>query len=68
MGKVFDSRKTGKEFFEMSEMLTEGKKKIFADSVRALSEKKKLSEEGEYSEFYVTQKDLRKLFKEVTKK
>lgn len=62
MSKIFVSRQVSNDFATLSEKLPLANRKKFAQAVRDLFDRKITSEEGEFSEFYITNADLRSLF------
>lgn len=56
--KILKDRKTEEFFSEMYNSFVGYRQELFAQRVRDLRDKKVVSEEGEYPEFYVTKEDL----------
>lgn len=63
--KIFQDWKAQKRFNGTYEKLSEQKQELFAECIRTLAEKKVNSEEGEYNEFYITEKDVKVIHKSV---
>lgn len=64
--KVFQDWKAQKAFTGYYQNLKPELQAKLGDEVRKLAEKKVLSEEGEYTEFYVTEKDVTEIFSKIT--
>lgn len=56
--KIFDSLKTINYCHALMKQMTQVQKYSFMDSIHVLFDKKQISEEGEYSSFLITEKDL----------
>jgi hypothetical protein len=64
--KTFKTRRDERKFTDILEaMPTQYARNKFVDKVKALRDAKIVSEDGEYDEYYVTEKDLMKLAGEM---
>jgi hypothetical protein len=60
----FDSRKTSRRVADVIQFLGETKEKCaFVEAVRELADRKMVSEEGEFSEFVITDRDVTQILK-----
>jgi len=60
--KIFKDRKVEKDFVEKLEMLSEAEGTLFSALIQDLFWKKMCADEGEYSDFMVTSRDLDEVF------
>jgi len=64
--KTFENRKAEKKFVEILEAIESPlQREHFVDKVKALRDEKIISEDGEFSCFFVTERDLMALAKTV---
>ena len=61
--KVFNDKKTARKFVELYETLNEDGQKVMGQKVRDLAECKM---EGDGDEFYVTAKDLTRIYESIS--
>ena len=64
--KIFADYKAQKAFSNLYSQFTNQKQlENFVKEIRILADKKVTSEEGEYKEFYVTQKDVERIYENI---
>ena len=64
--KTFKTKQVERKFGEILELMpTAYSRNVYVEKVKALRDAKIVSEDGEYKEYYVTEKDLMNLAEEM---